>query len=194
LAVLRSNEATVDVAVAATDIAAGTTLELSHFDEVPVPADESLAARLLPATGIEQAVGKLVVRPMDAGDPILLSDLLAVDSGDGLRAMSIPIEQSRAVSGLLTRGDTVDIVLVADGVATFVAAGIEVLDVPSAETNALGARSGYAPTVAVDSSQALRIAAALDTGDVHIIRSTGAQDPDLMQSRAIDETAEGPSE
>lgn len=194
LAVLRSDDATIDIAVASAEVRAGTTLELSHIDEVAIPADTALTARLLPATEIEHAVGRLIVRPIQAGHPILLSDLLAVDAGDGLRAMSVPIDQSRAVSGQLTRGDTVDIVLVADGVATYVAAGIEVLDVPSAETNALGARSGYAPTVAVDSSQALRIAAALDSGEVHIIRSTGAQHPELMQLRAIDESGEEPSE
>ncbi len=194
LAVLRSNEATLEIVVAATDIRAGTTLTSNHLESAVIPADDLLSARFVPATQVDATVGRLVTRSIATGDPVLQSDLLEVDNRDGLRAMSIPIEQSQAVSGLLTRGDTVDIVLVKDGVATYVAIGVEVLDVPSADTNALGARSGYAPTIAVDATQALRIAAALDSGEVHIIRSTGSALPELLQATAVDELSEGLSE
>lgn len=190
LAVLQGNEATVEVAVAATDIRAGTALTSSHLDSAVVPADEVLTSRFLPASAIESVGGKLALRPVATGEPILESDLLVVENRDGLRAMSIPIEQSRAVSGALTRGDVVDVVLVESGVATYIAIGIEVLDVPGADTNVLGARTGYAPTVAVDSTEALRIAAALDSGEVHIVRSTGARAPDLDSAPAVAEPFE----
>ncbi len=191
LAVLQGNEATVEVAVAAEDIRAGTALTSLHLEPVTVPADDVLTSRFLPATAIESVGGKLALRPIAAGEPILESDLLVVENRDGLRAMSIPIEQSRAVSGALARGDVVDVILVENGLATYVATGVEVLDVPSTDTNVLGARSGYAPTVAVDSTQALRIAAALDTGDVHIVRSTGARAPELDQAPAVGIRSEG---
>jgi len=186
LAILRGNDATIEVAVAATDVRVGTSLTEGHLAFAEVPADDVLSSRLIPSDRAGQLVGQLATRSIADGEPILESDLLAVDNRDGLRAMSIPIEESRAVSGRLSSGDSVDIVLVQDGIATYVATGIKVLDVPSSETNALGARTGYSPTVAVNATEALRIAAALDTGEVHIIRSTGAALPDLEQASAIE--------
>ena len=55
LAVLRSNEATAGVVIAAADIPAGTSLDATHFDTAIVPADDLLLARLVPATDIESA-------------------------------------------------------------------------------------------------------------------------------------------
>ncbi len=194
LAVLRGNEATIEVAIAAGEIRAGTTLTMSHFDTAVVPADDLLSSRFVTATGIDAAVGQLTTRSIAAGDPILESDLLVLENRDGLRAMSVPVDQTQAVAGHLSRGDSVDVVLVADGMATYIATAVEVLEVPSADSNALGARSGYAPTLAVDATQALRIAAALDVGVVHIIRSTGSALPDLEQAAAVVEAeSESPS-
>ena len=186
LAVLRGNEATVYVAVAAGDIRGGTTLTLSHFETAEVPADDILSSRFVAASDIEAAVGQLATRSIAGGDPILQSDLLVLENRNGLRAMSVPIDQTQAVAGHLSRGDSVDIVLVVDGLATYIATGVEVLEIPSAEANALGARSGYAPTLAVDATQVLRIASALDAGEVHIVRSTGSAVPDLEQATAIE--------
>ena len=190
LAVLRSDEATALVLVATDDIAAGTTLTLSHFDTAEVPADDLLTSRFVAATDLEEAVGQLATRAIATGEPILASDLLVVQNREGLRAMSVPIDQSQAVGGQLMRGDSVDVIVVSDGVATFIATGVEVLDVPNSDTNALGARTGYAPTLVVDATQALRIASALDIGEVHLVRSTGSALPDLEQAVAVEEPEE----
>lgn len=190
LAVLRGNQDTIDVAVAASDISAGTTLALSHFALSPIPADDLLSARFVAGDDVNRAVGQLATRPIGAGEPILESDLLVVENRGGLRAMSIPIDQNQAVAGNISVGDSVDVVLVVDGVAAFVAVDIQVLAVPDTGTNALGARTGYAPTVAVDAEQALRIAAALDSGTVHVVRSTGSALPDLEQATAIKSEAD----
>lgn len=187
LAVLRGNQSTVEVAVAAADIRAGTTLTMSHFATAEVPSDELLTSRFVLAETMGGAVGQLTTRAIGEGQPVLESDLLIVESQDGLRAMSIPIDQTQAVAGHLSAGDSVDVVLVLDGVATYIATGIQVMNVPDAGTNALGARSGYAPTVAVTATEALRIAAALDTGEVHIVRSTGSAVPDLERATAIEQ-------
>ena len=191
LAVLRSRAATVDVAVASADIPAGTTLSLLDFSTASVPADDLLTARFVTTGKMESIVGQLTMRAIPAGDPIVESDLLEVQNRQGLRAMSVPIDQTRAVNGQLAPGDSVDVVLVQDGVATYIASGLEVLDVPSSDTNALGARTGYAPTLAVDATEALRIASALDVGEVHIIRSTGAALPELEQATAIESPQPG---
>ena len=194
LAVLRGNQDTIEVAVAASDISAGTTLSMSHFALSEVPADDLLSARFVAGDVVRDAVGRLTTRSIGEGEPILESDLLVVENRDGLRAMSIPIDQTQAVSGNIATGDSVDVVLVLDGVATFIAVDIQVLAVPDLGTNALGARTGYSPTVAVDAEQALRIAAALDSGTVHIVRSTGSALPDVAQATAIEpEAVEGES-
>lgn len=194
LAVLRSNDSTVEIAVAAADIRAGTTLTMSHLTIAEVAADDVLNSRLVLVDSMGDRVGQLTTRAIAAGEPVLESDLLAVDSPDGLRAMSVPIDQTRAVAGQLTAGDSVDVVLVVDGLATYIATGVRVIAIPDAGTNTLGARSGYAPTFAVTATQALRIAAALDSGEVHIVRSTGSAAPDLQQTTAIGvEQSEGSS-
>jgi len=190
LAVLRSRDAMIDVAVANADIPAGTTLTMLHFSTAAVPADDLLTSRFVTADQVESIVGELTTRAIANGDPILNSDLLVVQNRQGLRAMSVPLDQTQAVDGRLSAGDSVDVILVKDGVATYIATGVEVLDVPGSDTNALGARTGYAPTLAVDATQALRIASALDLGPVHIIRSTGSAVPDLEQATAIEEAGE----
>lgn len=190
LAVLRGRDATVDVVVARGDIPAGATLTLSHLALASVPEDDLLTARFVSADSLDSIVGELATRSIADGEPVIGSDLLVVQNRQGLRAMSIPIDQSQAVAGHLARGDSVDVVLVQDGVATYVAIGVEVLDVPNDDTNALGARSGYAPTLAVDATQALRIASALDIGQVHIIRSTGAALPNLEHATAVEQPEE----
>jgi Flp pilus assembly protein CpaB len=136
----------------------------------------------------------MAIRPIAAGAPIIESDLLSIENPAGLRAMSLPIDQTRAVGGNIERGDSVDVVLVVDGTAKYVAVAIEVLDVPPDDVNALGARSAYAPTVAVDATQALQIAAALDAGEVHIVRSTGASAPAVSEVSALADPPQETSE
>ena len=189
LLVLRGNQETVEVAIASTDIGAGTTLSVAHVGLAEIPADDVLAARFVPGSELDAWVGQLTTRSIAGGEPILMSDLLEVETRDGLRAMSVPIDQTQAVAGGISAGDAVDVVLVVDGVATFIATDIQVLGVPDAATNALGARTGYAPTIAVTATDALRIAAALDTGSVHLIRSTGSALPELDQATAIEQEA-----
>jgi len=174
LAVLRSNQQTVEIAVAAADLRAGATLTRQQILVRAVPADEVLTARMLLADDTAAGVGRILIRPVERGAPILLSDLRPADGNDGHRAMSVPIEQSRSVAGGLAVGDRVDVILVVDGVAAFVATDLEVIDIPTGDGNALGAGSGYAPTLAVTDIDSLRIAAALDAGVVHLIRATGA--------------------
>lgn len=194
LAILGGDDDTVEILVADTDIAAGTRLTAGHLATAEVPADDLVTARLIPFDAPTLPVGMMATRPIAAGALIFESDLLSVENPTGLRAMSIPIDQTRAVAGHIERGDLVDVVLVVDATATYVAVAIEVLAVPSDDVNALGARSVYAPTVAVDATQALRIAAALDTGEVHLVRSTGAGAPGLSDATALVNLAQEPSE
>ena len=63
-----------------------------------------------------------------------------------------------------------------DGVASYVATSLEVLAVADPGDGRLSNTSDFSVTVGVDDSIALAIAGALDTGEVHVIRSTGASE------------------
>jgi len=194
LAVIRGNQATIAVAVAGGEIRSGMAITDGLVTVRRIPADRLLSDHLLAADQIEAAVGSVATRTIAPGEPILVSDVRAVETQDGLRAMSVPVDKGRAVAGSLRRGDRVDVVVVEAGLARFVAVDVEVIDTPTVDSRALGATSSWTPTLAVTDEDALRIAAALDSGEVHLIRSTGAPDPTLEQATAGGDPAPEPSE
>ncbi len=184
LAVIRGNQATIEVAVAAGEIRSGMAITDDLVTVRRIPDDRLLSDHLLGADGVDAAIGSVATRTIAPGEPILISDVRAVETRDGLRAMSVPVDKGRAVAGGLHRGDRVDIVAVDAGLARFIALDVEVIDVPTVDSRALGATSSWTPTLAVTDEQALRIAAALDSGEVHLVRSTGAPDPVVEQATA----------
>ena len=105
--------------------------------------------------------------------------------------MSIPVERARAVNGRLASGDRVDVVQAADGTAAVVAAGLEVLDVEDDRDGAFGgARGQVTVTLAVDVTEAQRLAAVLADGDFVLTRVTGAS-PAATAAPAVDGDASG---
>ena len=93
--------------------------------------------------------------------------------------MSLPIDRVDAVGGDLTAGDRVDVISVAGGEATYIAVDLEVIDTqtPDGRSGALttNALSTYYVTVSIDDQTALAVALALETGEVTVLRSTGAE-------------------
>lgn len=172
-AFLRSQQHTVDVAVANVDLVAGSRLDVADVTFTPVHAEESVQRALVSATDLDR--GAVVVRTIPAGTLLSKTDLTT--KTDGKRAMSIPIDREHAVGGLLKRGDRVDVVASGSGTARYVLVGAEVLSV-SDESGALG--SSYSVTLALDADQVLSVAAAMSEGSLEIIRSTGADSPDVM--------------
>ena len=77
--------------------------------------------------------GSVARREIAEGEPLLDTDLAAVSASEGLRAMSVPLDQGRAVGGGLSVGDRVDVIAVTEGVARFIATDVEVLQVPASE-------------------------------------------------------------
>ena len=66
------------------------------------------------------------------------------------------------------------------------AVGVEVLAVPEAAGSGFQAATGsFSVTLAVDDAEAIELAAALDRGDLHIVRSTGAPEPAVPASGAV---------
>ena len=171
---MRSQQDLIEVAVAAETIRSGNVITAHMVESAEVPADASFGDRLVTIGEFDLIVGSIATRSISPGEPLLDSDLRGVRTREGLRAMSVPIDIDRAVSGDLAAGDRVDIVGFDDGGAHYIATGIEVLAVPDAGQNAFGTSSGFAVTVAVSDIEALEIAAAMDYGDIHMLRSTGA--------------------
>lgn len=177
LALLRSGRDSVPIAVADTDVAAGTPLaEVDlRFVEIGDPGD--LAVSLLTPDSPLLESDQDVVRPIAAGEPLRTSDLRSAGVEDGLRQMAIEIDPAQAVGGRLAVGDTVDVVATVDGRSEYVATGLEVKATPEVSQGALPSSTGYWIVVAVDDQQVLRIAASRRTGEVDVVLATGAPPP-----------------
>lgn len=171
---LRDRRETVEVLVAANDLERGRVVASSDFVAVAVPTSSaSLQSWMTPA---DQPVGQLV-RGMTGGEPLLRSDLFAVEDGLASRTFTVPLED-RILHGLgLIVGDRVDLVGVSrEGLPSFVVGGVRVARLPTASTGStLSGRlgSGFL-TVEVDERQVLALVAALRIDGVDVVRSTGA--------------------
>ena len=172
-AFLRSQQQTVNVAIADVDLVAGSLFDIADVTFTPVHAEDWVQRGLVSMADVGPDV--VVVRTIPAGTLLSKTDLAT--KSDGKRAMSVPIEREHAVGGLLKRGDRVDVVASDSGVARYVLVGAEVLSV-SDTSGALG--SDYSVTLGLDADEVLSVAAAMSEGTLEIIRSTGADSPDAM--------------
>ena len=100
----------------------------------------------------------------------------AVAKGAAPRAMSFPIPRSRAVGGALVVGDRIDVLGVRrnSGLSSYVATDVPVLAFSSVGSGPLQGSDDASITIAVDSNGAARIASALETGSITLVRATGA--------------------
>lgn len=169
--ILRDEGGGVEVPVAAHAIPAGSRLATTDVSYRYVDAAGPFVDRALSRERLANLLGQVVVRDVDAGAPLMADDLRPVATPDGQRAMSIPISPDRAVGAALHVGDRIDVMLVQGSRSRFVASGIEVLAVTAGSRGLSG--SGFGLTVSVSPVQALVISAALDSGSIHLLRSTG---------------------
>ncbi len=171
---LRSRDETFQVATAIEELRAGTAVtdEAFAFASFGV-TDRATLGTLLSPQQVEQAVaeGWVVTRTIPAGDPVRMSDFRTDADPSELRAMSIPIDQGHAVAGALQPGDLIDVIVVRNGIASYVTTGVEILDVAGADSQFGG---GFSVTVAVDGTSSLRLASALRDGSIDLVRATGA--------------------
>lgn len=171
---MRSQQDLIEVAVATNTIRSGNVIGAAMFDFVEIPTAGFFDGALVSPEEAGRLVGSVATRQIGADEPILDSDVRPVDTPEGLRAMSVALDITRAVGGELAVGDRVDVIGFDDVGPLYIATDVAVLDVPGERTSAFSAATGFAVTLAVDEEQALAIAAALHAGDVHVIRSTGA--------------------
>lgn len=174
LAILRPSELPPSVAVASVDLLPGTVFDPSrHVRFVPLATDDEVQEQFVHEAGVDALDGHVLTARISEGAP-LTYDGLVRSRVDGRRIMSIPIDVERAAGGALVSGDRIDIVAVESGSARYVAHAIEVVATPENSTRGFSASSGFHLVVAVDAPTGLDIAAALDTGTLHVIRSTGS--------------------
>lgn len=172
------------VAVAATDLLPGTVFDpATHVTTVPMSTDEATLDALVVPAEADLLAGSVVRRLVPAGAPITDDVLEAPTTSEGWRLMSVPLDVTHAAGGAIGPGDRVDLVAVDDGVASYVVTGVEVVRVPPDRRDALSVSSGYFLVVAVDDEAVLRVAAALDTSSVHVVRSTGTDAPGRRRYR-----------
>jgi Flp pilus assembly protein CpaB len=178
VSVLQDRSETVQVLAARSEILPGDPVTVDQVRQIDVPADSDLADSLATLGAVADG-GAIAAQRIGAGDPITLTALAPRSGSGGLRAMSIPIERPDAVGGDLSAGDRVDVISVEGSRASYVAVDLEVLRTASTQSApgalSTAALTDYYVTVSVDDQTALAIALAEKTGEVSILRSTGAQ-------------------
>ena len=175
IAVLRDQPTGVRVAVAAHDISAGEVIEVADLrtDRVQVPA--RLLATLVTAEQLGAMRGRVASAAIPAGDLVTRASLKHRAAPDGLRAMSVPIDSSRAVAGRIEAGDRVDVLFAGEREASIIIGDARVLAVDQRARGGIGETSSpFTITLAVDAEQSQLLAAAIADGSVSIARTTGA--------------------
>jgi len=114
--------ATVSVAVAARDMNVGTLLATEDIRLVDWPGD---AVPVGYSTTIDEVVGRGLMSPVKANEPLLSSKLASPESGGGMsiiipqgkRAMSVRVDDVVGVAGFVLPGTRVDVVVTMDRAA-----------------------------------------------------------------------------
>lgn len=191
----RGQEELISIVLAAEDIRAGTTVEAADLGSTEIAADSSVATVIVPATESDQLVGQIAVRYIEAGEPILHSDLRPVVTADGRRAMSFSLSPANAVGGDLVVGDRVDVLVVSDEGTRFVAEDVPVLALPAQGQGGLvGGSSAWWIVLAVEDLDALEIADGVEHGTIYLLRSTGTPTLSIRELNPNDEPIELPPE
>ena len=107
-----------EVMVAASALPAGATLAAAMLARRAVP-ERFLASDALDANGAAEVLGRKLNRALNGGEPVTASALsvpvaleLSALVAPGLRALTIPVDESSAAAGLISPGDFVDLLLV----------------------------------------------------------------------------------
>ena len=118
--------------------------------------------------------GKVLVRTLEEGSPIMKSDLIDQDRRS-FRIFAVPVDSYHVDALNLKRYDRVDIIgFDRDGQATYVAVGLAIEGTSKAATDGFASSSDSFITVQVSDVDALRMAEAQREGPLHVVRNTGS--------------------
>jgi Flp pilus assembly protein CpaB len=176
LSALRAADHTRPMLAAARSIAPGTVIDSTSLRVTRVHVDRGVLATLFDESDLHALRGRVAVEQIPAGALLTRDAVRGAATGDAPRAMSFPIPRSRAVGGALVSGDRVDVlsVLRNSGRSGYVAVDVPVLAFAGRGSGPLQASDDASVTLAVASDAAARIASALETGTITLVRATGA--------------------
>jgi pilus assembly protein CpaB len=110
--------ATRDVLVAARELPVATVLEPQMLARRAVP-ERYIASDALGLDAAASTIGRRLNRALSSGEPLTASSLVASGALElsalvepGLRALTIPVDESNAAAGLISPGDYVDLLFV----------------------------------------------------------------------------------
>jgi Flp pilus assembly protein CpaB len=174
LAFLRQGDTRVEVAVAARPLEAGAAVTAGDLSPAGIYADAGLLGSLLMWDQVASVDGWIVAGRIGEGDLVSRSDLLEAAAPGGLKAMSVPVEAAHAAGGQIVAGDRVDVIGVEDGAASLLVTDASVIRVSDEPSGGLGGAGPSFVVLAVDTAQSLRLAEAMHSGNIEVVRSTGA--------------------
>ena len=136
---------------------------------------------------VRQLRGRIATATIESGEPIIRRELRTRAAKAGLRAMSIPIDPSRAVGGRLATGDRIDVLFAGDREVSIIVRDAEVIAIDAKGRGGIGETSSpFTVTIAVDARQSQLLAAAIADGDISLARTTGARSSQGTAPQALD--------
>ena len=170
------------VVVAKGQIAPGEAITPSMVTSEELPASTRFVDQLVTLERVESAE-LVATRTVQPGEPLIVSAVGEPGSATPRRVMSIPLESWQAADGAIEVGDQVDVIATRDDDARYVLQSAAVVDRSGTDEGGGlvgGNRNGdLVITVEVDVNQALDLAAAIESGTLTVVRSTGATAGDL---------------
>jgi Flp pilus assembly protein CpaB len=190
-AALREQPGAARVVVAAHEIRAGEAIRAADFRTESVTMGTSLLATVVRARDLGHLRGRIAGTTIAEGELVSRRLLRPRAARAGLRAMSIPIDPSRAVGGHLAAGDRVDVLFAGERAVSIIVADAEVLAVDARGRGGIGESSSpFTVTIAVTARQSQLVAAAVADGNISLARTTGADSAKGVAPESIDRVGE----
>jgi Flp pilus assembly protein CpaB len=187
LAVLRERPTGEQVLVADGELRAGDVVDARDLRPARVQASDALLGALVAAEDARRVRGLIAVASVADGEPVVRSQLRRRAAPGGMRAMSIPIDASRAAGGRIAPGDRVDVVFAGTHEASIIVPDAPVLAVDEPGRGGIGeVARPFTVTVAVDAHQSQLLAAAIADGELSITRTTGARSSEGTEPVSLD--------
>ncbi len=178
---------TREVVIATEVVDPGTQLSsmdevAARFGTVEVELQEGEATQgLVPADEVEALVGRTVVAPLQRGDLLLASQVVADGGIEGAHVLSFALPRTAAVGGSLQPGERIDVLGTFGSGETaytaFVARSVPVLRVTAPDGGAIGSGAEITLTVAITAPGDVQaLGHAVNTANVFVVRSRGGEE------------------
>lgn len=176
--ILSAARETTMVWTAARDLAVNTPLEADDLVVAEVRLPESLQFHY--ATETDDLVGRFLSRPVAAGELVATQWLISRAARERGSAISVPVTPDHAVGGFLSPGDRIDVLATFDAAdvrarTETILSGAEVVDVVRAGGLVTGDQAAVGVLVAVSPSEASRLAFAIRSAEIDIVRLDGGR-------------------